>query len=532
MVELKKLASAGRALAFQAMLLLAVPLVSAADIEIPPPALSFTLEPGVAIPLGPGAEYFLPGTVFRVGAEYTLPSLPMLSLRANAIYGFAPIVSGLGTTSVAGGVLGARWRVPIVGRLSAVAYAGAGYALGVINGDSSSSASMLVAEGGVGLSWLLNPNAALRLDSSYFYALGANGSMAISLGLVVRPWSAAARPVIQGREKTGLQIEGVSLDTVYSLARPILRQPSGWTGADPQYRPRIRLRRESQLPGFRCHGAPAGIRCEERAETRRNLAGAPQHDPRRGNAAAATASSTESEVIVTFVEGGEQWELRRTASLDIQASHVVAADDPATAAAFVSPTDPALRNLTGSISEALGGPVNRRGGTIGTRRVCRPRGRPSPWPSGRPGSRHRACAGEKAEAVRRMKYPGETLHDRGGNSGTSRCSSPLSWRRPGPGPPSSRYRGTCSLPWRRGPLRAATRPSWSTDDPGLRSRPAGAPGRFMTQRPRHCAPGRRARQPRQASWCLSARRGFGIRLRVSCRRIQKPPRSPAGCANP
>ena len=44
--------------------------------------------------------------------------------------------------------------------------------------------------------------------------------------------------------------------------------------------------------------------------------------PGAGNAAAATASSTESEVIVTFVEGGERWELRRTASLDIPGLHV------------------------------------------------------------------------------------------------------------------------------------------------------------------------------------------------------------------
>ena len=115
--------------------------IAGTDSEVSPPALSFLLEPAVAFPLGPGVGYFLPGVAARVGGEYRLPALPMLSLRGGVIYGFTPIALGLGTTTLIGGVAGASWRVPIVGRLSAHAFADGGYALGMINGNSAASAS-------------------------------------------------------------------------------------------------------------------------------------------------------------------------------------------------------------------------------------------------------------------------------------------------------------------------------------------------------------------------------------------------------
>ena len=295
-------------------------------------------------------------------------------------------------------------------RLSAVAFAGAGYALGVIHGDPVSPASMLVGEAGVGLSWLVGPGAALRLDSSYFYAFGANGSLAISLGLVLRPWSAAAQPVIQGREKTGLRIEGVTLDTVYpSLGRFYDNHPVGQalirnTGRASVFDLKVSYR----VPGLMERPRESAARSELKpGETWQ----APLSLILGGRETGSdSAASTQSDVAVAFVEGGEQWELRRTSSLDVQASHVVSADDPSAAAAFVSPSDPALRGLTEGISEAIGEPSGAGEGgrseraAFAVREVVRLLGL--------------RIAPDSAEknAVRRLKYPGETLHDGGGTS--------------------------------------------------------------------------------------------------------------------
>ena len=401
MVELK----AGRVFLLCAVLILSG-WTGFADSEVAPPALSFILEPAVAFPLGPGAEYFLPGAAVRIGGEYALPSLPMLSLRAGMIYGFTPIVGGLGTTSLIGGVLGASWRVPIVGRLSALAFAGGGLALGMINGDAASSAAVPVGEGGIGLSWLVSPNAMLRLDGSYLYFFGVNGSLAISLGVLIRPWSNAASPVIEGRQKAGLQIEEIELDTVYpSLSRQYDNHPVGKarirnTGRRSVFDLKVRYRVHGIMESPRESAARGELKPGETWQAPLSVVlGSRAMGPD-------TAASTDSEVAVTFVQGGEQWELRRTAPLDIQASHVISADEFQGAAAFVLPTDPLLHDLSDSISAAIGGPGEGRPvrAAFAAREAMRLLGLRITADS----TATRA-PGAQGDAVRPLKYPAETL---------------------------------------------------------------------------------------------------------------------------
>ena len=61
-----------------------------------------------------------------------------------------------------------------------------------------------------------------------------------------------------------------------------------------------------------------------------------------------------SEVVVTWVEQGEQWEARKSATLQVQGSHTIEADDLGKAAAFVLPFDPSVRGLSSAITTAMG----------------------------------------------------------------------------------------------------------------------------------------------------------------------------------
>ncbi len=407
-----------KAVPARAFLLFAVFILSArigcADTEVSPPSLAVDLEPAVLLPLGPGAGYFLPGTAVRIGVEYTLPSPPMLSVRAGMLCEFSPIAAGLGTTSLVGGLLGASWRVPVVGRLSALAFAGGGYALALINGDPASSASMPVVEGGIGLSWLVNPNAVLRLDGSYLYLLGANGSLSVSLGVLLRPWSNAARPVVEGRQKTGLQIEGVVLDSVYpSLCRFYDNHPVGEalirnTGRRSVFDLSVRY----QVPGIMDNPRVSAARRELKPGETWQAPLSLEFD----GSAAGTPASADSEVAVTFVEGGEQRVLRRTAPLDVQASHTINPLEYQGAAAFVLPADPPLRDLADSISAAIGAPGEAHRGRSVLAAFAVREGLRLLGLRITADSTDARAQGAKGGAARPLKYPRETLRDRAGNS--------------------------------------------------------------------------------------------------------------------
>ena len=143
----------------------------------------------MTFPFGPGAQDFLPGGGAELGVEYTLPSIPMLSLGADVLYAFTPIADGLGTTSQLAGLVSGAWRLPIVGRLSARFFARGGYDLGIVHGDPSAPVDGgLLVEGGTGLSFVVSPAAVVRLDASYLYLLGANGTVKVAIGLEMRPW--------------------------------------------------------------------------------------------------------------------------------------------------------------------------------------------------------------------------------------------------------------------------------------------------------------------------------------------------------
>jgi hypothetical protein len=397
--------------------LLACVSAAQADVELSPPALSFTLSPAVSIPLGPGAEYFLPGGGAGLAVEYTPPSIPMLSFGADVQYGFTPIASGLGTTSQVTGLLGAAWRFPVAGRLSARVFASGGYGFGLIHGDPLSEiGGGPVVEGGAGLSFVVSPAAAARLDASYLYLLGANGSLELSIGLSMRPRFGGGASQAVGTRKASLEVAKMDLQSVY----PALRRS---TESRPVGTVTIRNTGKGSITDLHVSLRVTGF-MESRRESavRRELPAGDSWDaplvlvlgPGAGHG---KSESVQGEVVVTWVEQGEPWETRKTAMLRILEPHVIGTDDLRKAAVFVLPFDPSVANLaaamSGAVAEATKNGVDPSvSAAIATREALRLLGIRITA-----GSDTIAAETEEGMPVRHVKYPSETLRDLSGTSG-------------------------------------------------------------------------------------------------------------------
>jgi hypothetical protein len=415
MVELKMPRAV--ALGWACIALLALGRTAHADTLVPPAALSFVLSPAITVPLGRGAQYFLPGGAAELAVEYTPESIPMLSLGGNVFYAFTPIAGGLGTTSQFAGLLGAAWRVPIVGRLSGRVFARAGYGLGLVHGDPLTElGGNALVEGGAGLSYAVSPVAAARLDASYLLLLGANGTVKVSVGLSIRPNLAAAptraQPKATGR-RASLEIADVALQSVYpALRRSFDNRPVGTavirnTGKGPITDLHVSLRVKGFMDRPRESAARGELKAGDSWEAPLVVVLGPVVDEK--------ATSAQGELVVTWVEQGEPWEARKDTVLRVAEPHVVSADDLRKAAAFVLPFDPSVGSLSAAIAAAT--PPSTESGAdpsisaaIAVREGIRLLGVRI---SG--GSDKASAEGQDAPA-RRVKYPPETLRDLSGTS--------------------------------------------------------------------------------------------------------------------
>jgi len=389
-----------------------------ADIVLPPAPLSFTLSPALTIPLGPGSELFLPGGGVGLAVEYALPSVPMLSLGGGAFYTFTPIAGGLGTTSQLAGVAGAAWRFPIAGRLSARVFARAGYGLGLVHGDPLANVGGgPLAEGGAGVAFAVSPAAVARLDVSYTYLLAANGTLAVSLGVSMRP-RIGGPATAAGTRRPSLEIAEVDLQSLYpALRRSSDNRPTGTAI----------VRNAGRRPITDLHVAlrAPGVMDRRESAARRELApGDTWEAPLVVLVGPGGARGpTTAEVVVTWVEQGEPWEARKDVSLRVFDPHLVPADDLRAAAAFVLPFDPAVRDLAAAVSAAVAaqsadGIDPAISTAIAAREAVRLLGI-------RATADRTTTDGGDSAPLRRLKYPAETLHD----LSTWRSSAPPSWKR-------------------------------------------------------------------------------------------------------
>lgn len=332
--------------------LLACAGTAGADVELSPPSLSFVLAPSFTVPLGPGASYLLPGGAVDLAAEYALPSLPMLSLGGGVLFGLTPITRGLGTTSQVYGMLGAAWRVPIAGRLSARLFARGGYGLGIINGDpASTTGGSAVAEGGAGLSFAVSPHAVARLDASYLALFGAQGCLRIAAGLAVRPGAENATVTNAPRRRASLEIAHVDLHPLYpALRRLYENHPIGSvaianTGRQTLSSLSMSFRIRGLMEQPRQGGSRDALKPGETWD-------APLVAILEASALETPPTAAEAEVSVTFVQDGEQCTVRSTAMLAVRDRNALSGADPRATAAFVLPDDPPIRDIAGVVSAA------------------------------------------------------------------------------------------------------------------------------------------------------------------------------------
>ncbi len=144
--------------------------------------LSFTVAPTAVMPLGEGANYFAFDAGGCVSFELSPPGLPLIGLKAEATYGYVPLVTkdAVSLFSVRGGI---EFNL-LLSILKISPYATAGYYYGLLMDGSGRGGGNLSAKGGLGICFYLSPFFSLGLDGYYLYDLalynGAGGSLTLS----------------------------------------------------------------------------------------------------------------------------------------------------------------------------------------------------------------------------------------------------------------------------------------------------------------------------------------------------------------
>ena len=331
------------------LILLASPALSA-EAEAPPTSITFSLTPGVALPLGPGAGYFSWGGVGELLVEYPLAPVPGLSVSGGLGYGFSTLQYGAGTTSEVSALAGAAWGVPLVGGLSARVFAGAGYSFGFVNGDSlAQGGGSALLEAGAGLSYSFGPLFALRLGASYIYYAGVYGTLNVSVGTAVS-LPGAARPAPALPEKPsplGFEITEVRLAEVFtafpssSAQRPVGSAVVRNSGTKQLTRVRVNFQAGS-VTDAPTESPP--IPMLEPGQSRE----VPLFARFNGSLPRPVkATSINAEVLASAVRGEEQLTASRDALLPVAAVNQVVWNDPQSLAAFIEPDERAVRDLAG-----------------------------------------------------------------------------------------------------------------------------------------------------------------------------------------
>jgi hypothetical protein len=188
------------------------------------PALWWSMAPAATIPLGLNSSYFSTGATVDISAEYINPAwfgfLPLL----RADFSYVPLsINNVGAFYQAAASLGAGYRLRLFGPLAGCAYAGIGYSfVDLIEHVTSSTGYFFennsFALGGIGLSYTLNPNLALRLDAFYTYYFQLYGSLSLSLGVAFTTTPQQGAPIIGPPERPRLlQLSNLNLGSIFPI---------------------------------------------------------------------------------------------------------------------------------------------------------------------------------------------------------------------------------------------------------------------------------------------------------------------------
>lgn len=161
-----------------------------------PSLISFSITPGVTVPLGEDASLFSLGGVMNVDAEFRLPFLPAFFIAGTLGYSFVPLQEVTSLSLLDGGIA-AGVRLDILRSLSIRAFGSGGYSYAFLNDGSRSGWSPSVS-GGAGVSWAPFPSFTLGLASCYRAFLGLYNDVSISLQASYNVPPPKARPAESG----------------------------------------------------------------------------------------------------------------------------------------------------------------------------------------------------------------------------------------------------------------------------------------------------------------------------------------------
>ena len=157
------------------------PKVTAFPAQVPA-LFSLQLAPGVDIPLGASSPVFGTGGGVRFGAEYRLPSLPLVYVSGGLGYDYATATGGASLSgSVTSLSLGSGLRFDLTSWLSATIGVSGGYFFGFLNDFSTSSFNPFVS-GDAGVILLPGP-LHLNVGASCLDYFGLYSGLIASVGL-------------------------------------------------------------------------------------------------------------------------------------------------------------------------------------------------------------------------------------------------------------------------------------------------------------------------------------------------------------
>jgi len=317
---------------------------------------SFVFSPLLMMPLGAEAEVFSLGGGARLSAEYSPPSLQLLSLQMGLAYDYQTLQASAGSISNVSATIGGAWRLPIGGGFSVRAFGNGGYSFGFMNGDNpANGGASPVVEGGAGLIYSLDERFSLRLDTSYIYYVGLFGGANVALAMSVTPAVRTQKP----RLRT-IEIGEIELKSAF----PVLH---AWYDQHPVGKATIRNIGKGSIPKVRVSffirqymDGP-----KECALVSDLKPGEAREVPLYALFNASILNVTEgtkatSEVEASFEEDGQQDRQTKTATIRIYNRNAMTWDDDRKAAAFVSGKDPWVLELSNNVTAMVKGLMNHQ----------------------------------------------------------------------------------------------------------------------------------------------------------------------------
>ena len=185
----------------------------------------WAFSPSAQVPLGLNSSYYAPGGGLDMSAEYVNPSLRGLAVLLGLNFGYVPLsLSGVGGVIEAAPLVGAAFQVPLPLRgLSARTFAAVGYSYVALYQHVSNWSLWYgmdpFVDVGAGLAYAIRPAITIRLNGSYRYFYQLNGAVTVSAGIAFTGSPPAqAGPTLPERPRF-LDFSQVKLDSIFPVFR-------------------------------------------------------------------------------------------------------------------------------------------------------------------------------------------------------------------------------------------------------------------------------------------------------------------------